>query len=99
MSYWKNLIDRQLGKGVIEAEMNKIWRLSAMANFREVGSNTFLVSFATHAKRLSVENGRPWLFDGHIFILESYNGNTKLKDLNFNLLHFGYNFMKCLSGA
>lgn len=30
-------VDIQIGRGVIETAMNKIWRLSAKTNFREVG--------------------------------------------------------------
>lgn len=58
---------------------------SECKNHLQGGKSEYLiVSFDTHADKLCVESGRPWLFDGHIFILESYNGNTKSKDMKFN---------------
>lgn len=52
-------VDRALGKGIIETDINKIWRLSSKVIFREVGPNTFNISFATHANKQKVKDGLP----------------------------------------
>lgn len=40
-------VDRVIHSKVIEFEMGKIWHLSASAKFREVGTNVFIISFAS----------------------------------------------------
>lgn len=76
--------DRVLGKNIIETTMAKIWRLSAKAQFREVGSDIFFISFATHANKQRVEDGYPWLFDNNLFVLENYDGYTQLRSMKFD---------------
>lgn len=59
-------VDRVRNRGVIKSAMDKIWRLSASAIFREVGSDVFIISFATPASKNRVASERPWLFDNNI---------------------------------
>lgn len=48
------------------------------------GADLFLISFSTHADTQMVENGRQWLFDNNIFVIESYDGFTQLRDVKFD---------------
>lgn len=77
-------MDRVINKGVIEAAMDKIWRLSAMAVFKEVGHNVFTISFANTADKTRVETGRPWLFDNNLFVLLEFDGLTPPKSMCFD---------------
>lgn len=43
----KIFTDRQISKATIGELMGKIWRISKPAIFSEVGSNIFIVTFAT----------------------------------------------------
>lgn len=52
-------MDRVINKGVVEATMGKIWRLSSKSVFKEVNSNVLTVSFVTKEYKTRVENGRP----------------------------------------
>lgn len=38
---------RNIGRGVIESTMAKVWKVSRPASFREVRSNVFVITFAT----------------------------------------------------
>lgn len=42
-----------------------------------------MMSFATYADKMRVENGRPWLFDNHMFVIEPFDGPTQLKNMKF----------------
>ena len=67
-------IERKLNKGVIESVMAKIWRISRRARFHVVGPNTFVVEFDSVIDRQRIMEGRPWLFDDHLFVLRDYDG-------------------------
>ncbi|XP_042944656.1 uncharacterized protein LOC122278541 [Carya illinoinensis] len=66
--------ERYVGKKVIGNTMARIWRISKRAVFQEVERNTFVVTFATHADKERVLEGKPWLFDNVLFILVPYDG-------------------------
>ncbi|XP_042950149.1 uncharacterized protein LOC122282261 [Carya illinoinensis] len=84
--------DRQLGKQVVESTMARIWRLSKPAVLKEVGRNVFVLSFATHANKERVEAGRPWFFDGQLFVIIPFDGNTPLQALKFDAAPFWMQF-------
>lgn len=48
-------MDRVINIGVIEADMGKIWWLSTKDVFKEVGSNVFIISFATTSNMNRIE--------------------------------------------
>lgn len=77
-------VDCVINQGVINAAIGKIWLLSSKATFKEVGSNVFTVSFANRANKYRVEQGKPWLLDNHIFVLEHFDGLTLPKDMRFD---------------
>lgn len=45
--------------------------------------NIFTVSFANHADKKRVEEGRPWLFD-NFFAIEPFDGFIQLKNMRFD---------------
>lgn len=66
--------DLAINKNVVEATMAKVWRLSKHTVFQEVGSNMFTMTFATHADKKRIEDGRPWFFDNNMFVNNSFDG-------------------------
>lgn len=58
------------------------------AKFKEVGPNVFTISFAMSSDKHRVEDGRPWLFDNLIFVIEPFDGYTQLKDMKFDKASF-----------
>ncbi|KAF5470878.1 hypothetical protein F2P56_011366 [Juglans regia] len=66
--------DRSVGKDIISNAMAKIWRISKRAIFQEVDKNVFVLTFATHADKQRILDGRPWLFDNVLFPLRPYDG-------------------------
>ncbi|XP_042969019.1 uncharacterized protein LOC122301691 [Carya illinoinensis] len=76
--------ERVIGKNIVENTMGRVWRLSKPAIFTEVGRNVFVITFATHADKNRVESGRPWLFDGNIFVMNVFDGYTPLGHMSFD---------------
>ncbi|XP_040996001.1 uncharacterized protein LOC121242168 [Juglans microcarpa x Juglans regia] len=49
-----------------------------------MGRNTLIITFANHADKNRVESGRPWLFDGPMFVMNAFDGYTPLSKITFN---------------
>lgn len=49
-----------------------------------MGVNTFIITFKTHADKLKVMDGRPWLFDSHMFILQVFDGFSQPQHWKFD---------------
>ncbi|XP_042952214.1 uncharacterized protein LOC122289295 [Carya illinoinensis] len=77
-------IDRQIGREFVESTMGKIWRVSKPARFQEIGSNMFIITFFTHADMDRVMDGRPWLFDNHLFALKLFDGLAQAQSIVFD---------------
>ncbi|XP_042954547.1 uncharacterized protein At4g02000-like [Carya illinoinensis] len=76
-------VDRQIGKDIVEKTMARVWRLSKPAIFKDLGSNSFVISFATHVDKERVMDGRLWLFDNQLFTLKLFDGMSKPQEVNF----------------
>lgn len=72
---WTN---RFIGKNLVESTMVKIWRLSKLATFREVRPNVFSITFANHANKSCVVDGRPLFFDNNFFVINYFDGFIQL---------------------
>ncbi|KAF5474654.1 hypothetical protein F2P56_006537 [Juglans regia] len=79
----KIFLDRTIGRETLSATMRKIWRISKPAEFREVGDNKFVISFSSVADKLRVLDGRPWLFDNHLFVLKAFEAFTQPNEWKF----------------
>lgn len=53
------------------------------AEFQEVGTNTFILTFGTHADKLREWDGHPWLFDNHLFNLQVFYGMSQPNQWSF----------------
>lgn len=42
-----------------------------------------------------VESGRPWFFDGHMFVMNAFDGYTPLSKMSFDVAAY-FNFKTCL---
>ncbi|XP_042958149.1 uncharacterized protein LOC122293721 [Carya illinoinensis] len=77
-------LDRRVSAAVVENTMGKVWRISRRAKFQEVGANIFAIQFANEADKMRVMDGRPWLFDSHLFIILPFNGLIPPQRMDFS---------------
>jgi hypothetical protein len=47
-----------------------------MPTFKVLGNSLFLVDFVNETNKKRVLEGRPWVFEGHLFAIEDYDGLT-----------------------
>ncbi|KAF5474901.1 hypothetical protein F2P56_006754, partial [Juglans regia] len=80
--------DRTIGKETVRKMMEKIWRVNMSMEFNEIGTNTFVVTFANCGDRNRVLAGCPWLFDSHLFALKPFDGSTQAHLLDFTTAIF-----------
>ncbi|XP_042942844.1 uncharacterized protein At4g02000-like [Carya illinoinensis] len=76
--------ERGVGRDVIAKTMARIWRISKRAIFQEVERNVFVITFATHADKQRIMEGRPWLFDNALILLAHYDGALQPGAIKFN---------------
>ncbi|XP_042972825.1 uncharacterized protein LOC122304632 [Carya illinoinensis] len=76
--------DRVIGKDLISNTMARIWRIGKKASFQEVGKNTYVITFGTHADLQRVLEGKPWFFDNAMFLLMLYDGKMKPGKIAFD---------------
>lgn len=79
----KAFVEQNIGREVIRATMEKIWKVNKPLAFRDLGSNHFGISFANRRNKKKVMWGCPWLFDSHLFGLMPYIGNAQLQIVDF----------------
>lgn len=63
--------------------MAKFWQLSAPAKFKEIKPNMFVIRFATHVDKLTIEDEQPWLFENNYFAIKKFDGYTQAKKMKF----------------
>ncbi|XP_042980007.1 uncharacterized protein LOC122310195 [Carya illinoinensis] len=74
--------DRAISKEVIANAMGKIWRISKRAVFQEVEKNVFVITFANHADRQRILDGKPWLFASMLFMILPYDGDLQPRNMH-----------------
>lgn len=75
-------MDKVIGKEMIAATMSKVLRISKPALFHDYGPNMYTITFATHADKQRVLEGKLWLFDNSVLVLKAFNGFTQSSKIN-----------------
>ncbi|XP_041027018.1 uncharacterized protein LOC121267240 [Juglans microcarpa x Juglans regia] len=75
---------RRIGKEIVKATMEKIWRVGKPLDFEEIGFNCFAITLASARDKSRVLEGCPWLFDNFLFVLKDFDGETQTNLLDFD---------------
>lgn len=73
-----------LNKTVLERTMPRAWGLHREAQFRDMGSNIFVVHFGSEGDYKLVMNNGPWQYDFSALILKEYEGKTRPSEMIFD---------------
>jgi hypothetical protein len=84
----KLLADRYVGKETIRSAMIGLWRPTGHLGFKVLGTNIFLIEFQYSWDKSRVLEGRPWLFQGHVFSVEEFDGRTLPSKIAFEKVSF-----------
>jgi hypothetical protein len=99
----KLLADRVVSKEIIKSTLLRGWKLTGTSSFKVLGENLFVIEFQHIWDKSSVLEGRPWLFEGHLFAVEDFNGLLQPTQLSFDKASFWvrmYNLpLACMNSA
>jgi hypothetical protein len=84
----KLIADHQVGKETIKKSLLRWWKISDTISFKVLGENLFLVEFITEEDKKRVLDGRPWGFEGGLFLIEDFDGRTSPSELTFEKAAF-----------
>ena len=72
----KLLADRYVSKEIVRSAMIRFWKPTGYVTFKVLGTNIFLIEFEHRWDKARIMEGRPWLFEGHVFSLAEFDGVT-----------------------
>jgi hypothetical protein len=72
----KLLADRIVPKDYFRAPLLRIWRLVGSVSFQVIDGNKFIAEFEEEGDKKRILEGRPWIFDGKLVVLEQFDGLT-----------------------
>jgi hypothetical protein len=84
----KLIADHQVSKETIKKSLLRWWKISDTISFKVLGENLFLVEFITEEDKKRVLDGRPWGFEGGLFLIEDFDGRTSPSELTFEKAAF-----------
>jgi hypothetical protein len=70
----KLVADRLISREKIRESMIQWWKPSESLSFKVLGDNLFLIEFINPKDKEKVLEGRPWVFEGSLFLVEDFNG-------------------------
>lgn len=88
MSDGKVIAERPVSKEVLRSTFLKVWRPNGLVFFIELSENMFLVEFSNEGDQNKIGEGRPWLFDKHLFVMKDFDGLTPPRNMKFETASF-----------
>ncbi|XP_059462835.1 uncharacterized protein LOC132191762 [Corylus avellana] len=80
--------DQLVSKETIKSTLLGWWKLSGTLTFKILGENLFLIEFEKARDKDRVLEGRPWVFEGNLFLVEDFDGRTPPSKITFEKAYF-----------
>jgi hypothetical protein len=84
----KLLSERIISKEMIKETLLRLWRIKKPFTFKILGENLFLMEFEEASDKVRVLEGRPWVFEGNLFLVEDFDGRTSPSEFTFDRASF-----------
>lgn len=68
----KLVVDRYVSKETIKNALLKWWKPLGSIFFKVLGENLFLIEFENSRDKEKVLEGRPWVFEGALFLVKDF---------------------------
>lgn len=82
------LVERMVSKEIIRSTLIRGWRPSGTLPFKFLGENLFLMEFEKSWDKSQVLEGRLWVFEGSLFLVEDFDGLTPPTEIEFEKVAF-----------
>jgi hypothetical protein len=83
----KLVADRYVSKETIKTTLQGLWRSKGMS-FKALGENLFIIEFEKSRDKKRVLDGRPWVFEGSLFLVEDYDARIPPGKITFDRASF-----------
>jgi hypothetical protein len=80
----KLVSEKLVSKEIIKSKLARWWRPTEMISFKVLGDNLFLIEFENLEDKSQVLEGRPWVFEGSLFVVEDFDGVTPPVEIDFD---------------
>jgi hypothetical protein len=87
------LSERIVSKETIKDSLLGWWRIKGFSTFKILGGNLFLIEFEKASDKVRVLEGRPWVFEGNLFLVEDFDGRTSPSEFTFDRASFWVRMM------
>jgi hypothetical protein len=84
----KLIADRMMSKEIIRTQLIRGWKPEGIPSFKVLGDNLFLVELETEKDKTRILDGRPWYVEGHLFVVEDYDGLSSPSNYRFEKAAF-----------
>lgn len=81
-------LERPIRKEIVSSTMEKTWKVGKPFFFREIYPNMLVITFANQADKQRVLEGKPWLFDNNLFVLQPFDGFTQPHPMSYDFETF-----------
>jgi hypothetical protein len=79
---------KQINKDALGSLMTNLWKVKGRVVFKELQENMGLFEFSEGDVKRRVLDGRPWLFDRSLIVLQDFDGTTQPGQLCFDQTFF-----------
>lgn len=80
--------DRIISKETVKTTLKRLWKISEGLTFKVLGENLFLIVFEEAKDKARVLEGRPWVFEGNLFLVEEFDGRLSPSKFTFDKVSF-----------
>ncbi|XP_042953554.1 uncharacterized protein LOC122290084 [Carya illinoinensis] len=77
-----SVAERSPNKEAFKATMVRVWKPKGVL-FKEVGENIFFIELQSEEDLMKVQRGRPWSFDRNLVCLNTFDGRSAPKNIEF----------------
>ena len=87
------MAERFVSKETIKTTLLRWWNLDETFSFKILGENLFLIEFTNVTDKKRVLEGRRWVFEGSLFLIEDFDGSTSASKFTFEKVAFWIRMM------
>lgn len=84
----KLIVNHLVSKEIIRNTLVRWWKPADNFFFKVLGENLFLIEFANKHDKERVLGGRPWVYEGSLFLIEDFDGLAQPLDFTFHKASF-----------
>ena len=84
----KFFMKRVLNIEAVARTFRPLWHTKASFHITNVGDNILLFTFDQEVDAIKVLLREPWFYDRHLVVIQQFEGNNPIKEVEFNRVKF-----------